>query len=396
MGLALENIKVLDLSRVLAGPFCGTFLADMGAEVIKIESTTGGDETRSWTPRKGEESAAFLACNRNKSAMCLNLKTDEGKQIFRRLVREADVLVENFRTGAMEEMDLGYEDLSRLNPRLVYCSVSAYGDTGPLKDEAGYDAAIQAYGGIMSITGDPEGPPLRCGASFTDLTTGIIAAYAVVNALFYRERTGEGQKVESSLMETAVALLNYHAQGYLLDGTVPGRLGSGHPSMVPYRNFQCRDGEFAFIVAHNDRFWERLCGALGLEHLVTDPHFADNVKRVENREKLEQSVAEQVAEYDRGDLLELLAEAGVPAVPVNTVDRLMQEPQVQHREMIQTVHHPTLGELKVLGQPMKFSAMESRPAAPAPTYGEHTYQILHEYGYSEEEMSELSEKGVIR
>lgn len=396
MGLALDDIKVLDLSRVLAGPYCGTFLADMGAEVIKIESTTGGDETRTWTPRKGEESAAFLACNRNKSAMCLDLKAEEGKKVFRCMVREADVLVENFRTGAMEKLGLGYEELSRLNPRLVYCSISAYGDTGPLKDEVGYDAAIQAYGGIMSITGEPEGPPLRCGASFTDLTTGIIAAYAVVNALFHRERTGQGQKVEASLMETAVALLNYHAQGYLLDGTVPGRLGSGHPSMVPYKTFQCQDGEFVFIVAHSDRFWAHLCGALGLEHLTTDPRFADNVKRVENREKLEQIVAEQVAEHERDALLEVLAEAGVPAVPVNTVDRLMQEPQVQHREMIQTVEHPTLGELKILGQPMKFSAMESRPATAAPAYGEHTYQILRKYGYSEEEMSDLREKGVVR
>lgn len=396
MASALDGIKVLDLSRVLAGPFCGTFLADMGAEVIKIESTDGGDETRSWTPRKDGESAAFLACNRNKSSVCLDLKSEEGNKVFRRMVRDADVLVENFRTGAMEKMGLGYDELSALNPGLVYCSISAYGDTGPLKDEVGYDAAIQAYGGTMSITGEPEGPPLRSGVSFTDLSTGIIAAYAVVNALLYRERTGEGQKVESSLMETAVALLNYHAQGYLLDGTVPGRLGSGHPSMVPYRTFECQDGEFVFIVAHSDRFWERLCGALGLEQLKDDPRFADNVGRVENREKLEQLLAEKVAEYERDDLLEVLSEAGVPAVPVNTVDRLMAEPQVKHRQMVQTVEHATLGELEVLGPPMKFSAMETGPASVAPAYGEHTRGVLREYGYSEEEIDDLGEKGVVR
>lgn len=396
MGLALDGIKVLDLSRVLAGPFCGTLLADMGAEVIKIESTTGGDETRSWTPRKGEESAAFLACNRNKSGMCLDLKAEEGKKVLRRMVREADVLVENFRTGTMERLGAGYEELSYVNPRLIYCSVSAYGDTGPLKDEAGYDAVIQAYGGIMSVTGEAEGPPLRCGASFTDLTTGIIAAYAVVNALLYRERTGKGQKVEASLMETAVALLNYHAQGYLLDGTVPGRLGSGHPSMVPYTSFQCQDGDFVFIVAHSDRFWQRLCESLGLEHLTTDPRFADNTKRVENREELEEIVADEVVKYVRGDVLKLLADAGVTAMPVNTVDRLMHEPQVQHREIIQTVQHPTLGELKVLGSPVKFSAMKTRPTTAPPTYGEHTDQLLREHGYSDEEVDDLKERGVVR
>ena len=396
MDLSLDGIKVLDLSRVLAGPNCAAFLADMGAEVIKIESTDGGDESRTWVPRKEGESAAFLVLNRNKRGVCLDLKTEDGREVLRRMVRDADVLVENFRAGMMKKLGLGYEDLSRINPRLVYCSISAYGDTGPLKDDAGYEAIMQAYSGVMSITGEPDGDPVRCGVSFIDLTTGIVAAYAVVNALLYRERTDEGQRIEASLLETAISLLNYHAQAYLLDGTVPKRMGSGHPSMVPYKNFECRDGNFIFIAASNDRLWGRLCAVLGLDHLTEDPRFDDNLKRGENREDLEQIVAAKVAEYERAHLLEMLKDAEVPAAPVNTVDRLMQEPQVEHRQMIRTVKHSTLGEIQLLGQPMKFSAMDPHPCTAAPTYGEHTDEILREYGYSDDEVTALRDKKAVR
>lgn len=396
MALPLDGVKVLDLSRVLAGPNCAAFLADMGADVMKIESTDGGDESRAWVPRKGEESAAFLVLNRNKRGMALDLKTDEGAEILRRMVREADVLVENFRAGTMERLGLGYEDLSDLNPRLVYCSISAFGETGPLKDEAGYEALMQAYSGAMSVTGDPDGDPVRCGPSFIDLTTGIISAYAVSNALLHRERTGEGQKVETSLLETAVSLLNYHAEAYLLDGTVSQRLGSGHPSMVPYRNFKCRDGRFVFIAASNDRLWERLCEALELDHLLEDPRFESGIKRVENRRKLDEIVATKVAEYDLDHVHQVLRSGGVPSAPVNTIDRLMEEPQVEDRRMIETVTHSTLGEIRLLGQPMKFSAMEPRETMASPTYGEHTDEILLEHGYREDEVAALRAKGVVR
>lgn len=396
MALPLDGVKVLDLSRVLAGPNCAVFLSDMGADVTKVESTDGGDETRSWVPRREEESAAFLALNRNKRSIALNLKTQEGAEILREMAREADVLVENFRAGTMEHMGLGYEELSAMNPRLVYCSISAFGESGPLKDEAGYEAIMQAYSGVMSVTGEPDGEPVRCGLSFIDLTTGVISAYAVLGALLHRENTGEGQKVETSLLETAVSLLSYHAEAYLLDGTVPERLGSGHPSMVPYRNFRCRDGRFIFIAASNDRLWERLCEALELGHLLEDPRFENGIKRVKNRGELEEIVAAEVAGYDLDRIHEVLQSSGVPAAPVNTVDRLMNEPQVEHRQMIQTVAHSTLGDIRLLGRPMKFSAMEPRETTAPPAYGEHTGEILREHGYRDEDVAALRERGVVR
>jgi crotonobetainyl-CoA:carnitine CoA-transferase CaiB-like acyl-CoA transferase len=394
--LPLDGTRVLDLSRVLAGPNCTVFLSDMGADVIKIESVDGGDETRGWVPRKESESAAFLALNRNKRSMTLNLKTEEGAEILRKMAVEADVLVENFRAGTMDRLGLGYEALSALNPRLVYCSISAFGETGPMKDEAGYEAIMQAYSGVMSVTGEPDGPPVRCGLSFIDMTTGIISAYAVMGALIQRGRTGEGQKVETSLLETAVSLLSYHAEAYLLDGTVPERLGSGHPSMVPYRNFRCRDGRFIFIAASNDRLWERLCEALGLVELLDEPRFGDVIRRVENRDELEDLIAARVAGYDLDRLHEVLREGGVPAAPVNTVDRLINEPQVEHRRMVRTVTHSAIGDVRVLGQPMKFSAMEAREVTAPPAYGEHTDEVLRELGYGDVEVAELRDKGVVR
>jgi len=394
--LSLEGIAVLDLSRVLAGPFCAAWLGDMGADVIKIEDTAGGDEARTWPPQKDGESAAFLVCNRNKRGMTLDLKTAEGQDVLKRLARDADVLIENFRTGTMEEFGLGYDALSALNPRLVYCAISAFGRTGPLAQRAGYEALLQAYTGVMSLTGEPDGEPVRCGLSFLDLTTGIIAAFAVVNALLARERTGLGQKIECSLLETALTLLNYHAEAYLLDGTVATRLGSSHPSVVPYRNFRCRDGQYIFIAAANDRLWGRLCTGLGLEHLVDDPRFKTNMDRVAHRAELEPIVADAVARYDLDPLLELLDRAGVPVAPVNTIDRLMNDPQVEHRGMLEPAVHSRLGPIKVIAAPMKFSAMEPGVRRAAPAYGEHTEEILRERGWSDAEIAALRARGAIK
>jgi crotonobetainyl-CoA:carnitine CoA-transferase CaiB-like acyl-CoA transferase len=396
MALSLEGIRVLDLSRVLAGPFCSAFLGDMGADVIKIEDTTGGDESRTWPPHKDGEAAAYLVCNRNKRGMTLDLKAAEGRELLKRLVQGADVLVENFRTGTMEGFGLGYDALSAVNPRLVYCAISAFGRTGPLRDRAGYEALLQAYTGVMSVTGEPEGDPVRCGLSFLDLTTGILAAFAVLNALLQRERTGLGQQVEAALLETAVALLNYHAEGYLLTGNVPGRLGSGHPSVVPYRNFRCRDARYVFIATANDRLWGRLCKALGLEQLPEDPRFKTNLDRVGHRAEVEAIVAQAVGRHDMEPLLKLLDEADVPAAPVSSVDRVMQDPQVEHRRMVETAVHSRLGEIKVVGTPLKFSAMTPGVRRAAPAYGEHTDEILKEAGLTEAEVAALRTKGVVR
>jgi crotonobetainyl-CoA:carnitine CoA-transferase CaiB-like acyl-CoA transferase len=393
--LALEGIRVVDLSRVLAGPFCAMLLSDLGADVIKVEDTAAGDESRTWPPHKDGESAAYLVINRNKRDMTLDLKTPEGVEIVKTLVRGADVLIENFRTGTMESFGLGYDVLAEINPRLVYCSVSAFGRTGPRKDGAGYEALMQAFSGIMSITGEPDGPPVRCGISFLDLTTGIFSAFGILNALMYRERTGLGQRVDASLLETAVTLLNYHAEGYLLTGAIPTALGSSHPSVVPYRNFRCRDGQWVFVAAANNRLWQRLAPALGVGDLVDDPRFASNQERVKNRRELEPVLEKAIAQHDRPALLDLLEQAGVPATPVNTVDQVMTDPQTAARQMLGRVVHPRLGEIPVIGTPVKFSRMNAGPRTAAPLYGQHTDEILAEHGYSAEQIAAFRTKNVV-
>jgi crotonobetainyl-CoA:carnitine CoA-transferase CaiB-like acyl-CoA transferase len=393
--LSLTGVRVVDLSRVIAGPWCGALLADMGADVIKVEDTGTGDESRTWPPHRDGESAAYLLFNRNKRGMTLDLKTPEGVEIVKRLVRDADVLIENFRTGTMESFGLGYDTLSALNPRLIYCSVSAFGRTGPRKDQAGYEALMQAFSGIMSITGEPGGAPVRAGVSFLDLSTGILCAYGVVNALLYRERTGQGQRVDGSLLETAVSLLAFHAEGYLLTGALPRALGSGHPSLSPYRNFKCRDGQWVFIAAANDRFWSRLAPALGLPELVTDPRFAKNVDRVKNRAELEATLERAIGAHDREALLKLLEEAGVPATPVNTVDQVMTDPQTVERGIVQRVAHPRLGEIPVIGTPLHFSRMAPGVRRAAPVRSADTDAVLAELGYSAERIAALREKRII-
>jgi crotonobetainyl-CoA:carnitine CoA-transferase CaiB-like acyl-CoA transferase len=393
--LALDGIRVVDLSRVIAGPWCGALLADLGADVIKVEDTGGGDESRTWPPYKDGESAAYLLFNRNKRAMTLDLKAPEGVEVVKTLVGAADVLVENFRTGAMEGLGLGYDGLAVINPRLIYCSVAAFGRTGPRKDSAGYEALLQAFSGIMSITGEPGGPPVRSAVSFLDLTTGVLCALGVCAAILQRERTGLGQRVDGSLLETAVSLLAYHGEGYLLAGVVPKALGSGHPSLSPYRNFRCKDGQWIFIAAANDRFWQKLTRALGLDWMATDPRFAVNRQRVANRKELETMLEEIIGGYDREPLLELLGEADVPATPVNTVDQVMNDPQTIERGIVQRAVHPRLGEIPVIGTPLKFSRMTPGVRRAAPLRGEHTDSILAECGYSAQRISELREKKVI-
>jgi len=393
--LALDGIRVLDLSRVIAGPWCGALLADLGADVIKVEDTGSGDESRTWPPYKDGEAAAYLLFNRNKRGMTLDLKAPEGVEVVKALARSADVVVENFRTGTMEGFGLGYDQLAGINPRLIYCSVSAFGRTGPRKDSAGYEALLQAFSGIMSITGEPGGPPVRSAVSFLDLTTGVLCALGVCAALRQRERTGLGQRVDGSLLETAVSLLAYHAEGYLLAGVVPTPLGSGHPSLSPYRNFRCKDGQWIFIAAANDRFWQRLTRALGLDWMASDPRFAVNQQRVANRKELEAMLEELIGGYDREPLLKLLEEADVPATPVNTVDQVMNDPQTIERGIVQRTVHPRLGEIPVVGTPLKFSRMSPGVRQAAPLRGEHTDSILAECGYSATRISELREKKVI-
>src|SRR6266511_501863 len=393
--LALDGVRVLDLSRVIAGPWCGALLGDLGADVIKVEDPGGGDESRTWPPYKDGKAAAYLLFNRNKRGMTLDLKVPEAVEVVNALVGSSDVLIENFRTGTMESFGLGYEALAAINPRLIYCSVSAFGRTGPRKDAPGYEALMQAFSGIMSITGEPGGAPVRAGVSFLDLSTGIITAFGVVNALLYRERTGRGQRVDGSLLETAVSLLAFHAEGYLLTGAIPKALGSGHPSLSPYRTFRCKDGQWIFIAAANDRFWQRLARALALDWMASDPRFAVNQQRVANRGELEAILEETIGGHEREPLLKLLEEAGVPATPVNTVDQVMNDPQTIERGIVQRAVHLRLGEIPVIGTPLKFSRMTPGVRQAAPLRGEHTDRILAECGYSAERIRELREKKVI-
>jgi len=393
--LALDGIRVLDLSRVIAGPWCGALLGDFGADVIKVEDTDTGDESRTWPPRKDGETAAYLLFNRNKRGMTLDLKSPDGVDVIKALVQKSDVLVENFRSGTMESFGLGYDVLAEINPRLIYCSVSAFGRSGPRKDSPGYEALMQAFSGIMSITGEPGGPPVRSAVSFLDLTTGILCALGVTAAVHQRERTGLGQRVDGSLLDTAVALLAYHAEGYLLAGLVPTALGSGHPSLSPYRNFKCRDGQWIFIAAANDRFWGKLTRALDLEAMAADPRFVKNGDRVAHRAELEAMLEKIIGEYDREPLLKRLEEADVPATPVNTVDQVMNDPQTIARGMIERVVHPTLGEIPVVGTPLKFSRMNPGVRRAAPLRGEHTDAVLAECGLSPERIRELRDKKVI-
>ncbi|MBS0337151.1 MAG: CoA transferase [Proteobacteria bacterium] len=393
--LPLEGIRVLDLSRVLAGPVCGAMLGDMGADVLKIEDIHGGDESRTWPPQREGESGSYLMNNRNKRAMALDLKAPEGAQILLQLVRGADVLIENFRTGTMESFGLGYEELERENPRLIYCSVSAFGRSGPRAAEAGYEALMQAFSGVMSITGEPDSAPVRCGISALDIMTGTLCAFGAVNAILHRQKTGLGQRVDGSLFDTAIGLLNFQAQNYLLTGTVPKALGSAHPSLVPYRNFRCADGQWIFIAGGNDRLWQRLARALGLDAMIEDARYATNISRVAHRAEVEGAVAAAIVRHERAPLLAMLEQAGVPATPVNTIEQALTDPQAAERPSLRRMQHPKLGELRVVGLPVGFSRMDPAIRRHAPGRGEHTDEVLAELGYTATQVAGLRERKVV-
>ena len=394
MASSLDGVMVLDLSRVLAGPYCAMMLADMGADVLKIEEPEGGDESRTWPPFEAGEASGYLSMNRNKRNLTLNLKTPEAQEILKKLVAQADVLIENFRTGTMESFGLGYDVLRTINPRLIYCGVSVFGRSGPYKDKAGYEALMQAFSGVMSITGEPDGPPLRCGVSLMDLGTGMMAAYGVMNALFHRERTGTGQKVEVSLFETALSLMSYHAVGYLLNGHVPQRQGSGHPMIVPYQVFPTQDGEI-FIVGSNQRLWTRLCQALCRDDLLQDPRFHSNAERVAHREVLVPLLQVETRKYRTAALHEMLDKADIPCAPVNTLDKVLTDPQTLAREMIVDVPHPLIPDLKLLGVPIKLSDTPGEVRLPPPLKSQHTEEVLTDLGYSGADIKTLRERQVI-
>ncbi|WP_117237679.1 CaiB/BaiF CoA transferase family protein [Thermus sediminis] len=390
----LSGIKVLDLSRVLAGPLCTLILADLGAEVVKVEPPWG-DETRGWGPPfLMGESAYFLAVNRGKRSLALDLKREEGQAAVRRLAQEADVLVENFKTGDLKRYRLDYESLSGLNPRLVYLSITGFGHTGPRAQEPGYDAALQGYTGIMSVTGEPEGPPMKVGVAWIDVMTGMMGAVAVLAALLERERSGQGQHIDLSLYDVGLFALANLGESYLLTGVPPKRLGNAHAQIVPYGAFPAEDGWIVLAVGNDEQFG-RLCRALGLPGL--GERFPQNQKRVENREEVEKALSQVLRTRPRAYWLSRLKEAGVPVAPVNDLKEAFADPQAEARGAIWMLEHPLLGNLPTLANPLRFlSRTPAGPSLPPPLLGEHTEAVLLEAGLTQEEVQALVEKGVAR
>jgi len=391
---ALDGIKVVDLSRALAGPWAAMTLGDMGADVIKVEEPGGGDATRGFPPFWNGESTYYMSANRNKRSMTLNLDSLEGQEIIKRLVAKADIVIESFRTGAMEKWGLGWQSLRELNPRLIYCAVSAVGREGPDKDRAGVDLLMQAYAGLMSITGEADGEPVRTGTSVVDLTTGANAAQGILAALYVRERTGKGQRIDVSLLGSVVTWLSYHAVAYFASGELPPRMGSRHPSVAPYGAFPTKDGYLVVAVAL-DSSWKRFCAALNRPDLIEDPRFAKNPMRITNRTELDDLISGILADRGAMEWAEIMDRHGVPCSPINSIDTVLALPQVLHQELVIDLPREDIPGLRMPGIAIRMSDTPGTARLPPPRLGEHTEAVLEELGFSPDEVTALREHGVL-
>ncbi|HEX6437082.1 MAG TPA: CoA transferase [Candidatus Binatia bacterium] len=392
----LSGVRVLDLTRVVAGPYCSMFLGDLGAEVVKVEQPGAGDDTRGWGPPfAGGESAYYLCINRNKQSLTLDLKSQRAVELLRQLVKAADVILENFRPGTMERLGLGEKELREINPRLIYASLTGFGADGPMSDWPGYDLIVQAWGGLMSITGTPDGEPVKVGVAIIDLVAGLMLGKAITAALFAREKIGVGQRIDTSLLEAEVASLINVGSNYLVGGKVPSRWGNAHPNIVPYQNFQTADGYLVIGVA-SEVIWQRFCEAIGQTDLIEDSRFADNSKRVENRSELIALLSQIFLQRRNDAWFKLLTDAEVPCSPVQTVDQVFQAPQVLQRDMLIEVDHPTAGKVRMAGIPVKFSVTPATVRLPPPLLGEHNETILKSWlGLSADSIGELKKEKVI-
>ena len=380
----LQGIRVLDFSRILAGPYCTMVLADMGADVIKIERPGTGDETRAWGPFVGGESAYFLCVNRNKKSVTVDLSKPDGQKIIRGLATTADVLVENFRPGTMEKLGLGCNDLRMINPRLIYCAISGFGRSGPDKDRAGVDVIVEGVGGLMSITGEPDGPPVKVGVAIIDVATALHAHGAITAALFERERTGQGRRLDFSLLEVQIATLINIGSDYLIGGIVPRRWGSAHTSIVPYQAFEASDG-YVVVGAINESLWLRFCQAIDRPQIAQDPRFASNELRNQHRFELLALIQPVFLRRTRADWLERFRSQGIPCGPINTLDEVYRDPQVEHLGIVQEMEHPTAGRIKLAGSPIRADDEQLPVRLPPPRLGEHTEDVLREIlGYDDE------------
>ncbi len=403
----LSHIRVLDLSRVLAAPWTGQNLADLGAEVIKVERPGTGDDSRAFGPpwlkdangNDTRESAYFAAANRGKKSITLNLSQPEGQQIVRDLARQCDVLLENYKYGDLARYGLGFDDLKSINPRLIYCSVTGFGQTGPYRERPGYDFMIQGMGGLMSITGErdelPGGGPQRVGVPIVDLMTGMYASIAVCAAIAHRAETGTGQHLDLALLDTQVAFLANQAMNYLATGEAPGRLGNAHPNIVPYQTFKTKDGDI-ILACGNDNLFKKFCELAGCQDLSGDPRFATNGKRVENRAVLTPLLEDVFRKRTTREWVESLEAGGVPSGPINDIRQVFEEPQVAARGMKIELNHPVAGKVPLVASPMRFSATPIEYQAPPPTLGQHTDEILRGLlGMSDADIQRLRADGIV-
>jgi len=390
----LEGIKVLDLSRALAGPYCTMLLGDMGADVIKIERPGKGDDSRAWGPPFIEgESAYFLSVNRNKKSITLNLKSEKGKEILFKLIKTSDVLIETNRPGVMEKLGLSFEEVKKINPKIVYCSISGFGQSGPYKLRPGFDQVIQGMGGLMSITGEENRPPIKVGVAITDVGAGMYAAIGILAALLRRDKTGEGEYIDVSMLDGTISWLTYQSGRYFASGEVPKPMGSGHPLIVPYQAFKTKDIHINIAVG-NDSLWRKFCETMGLD-IADDPKFSTNAKRVENKGELIKILNEILSKKTGKEWLEILNKAGIPCGPIYKLNDMFSDPHVLSRGMVSEIEHPKAGRIKVTGVPIKFKNSPGKIRLHPPLLGENNFEILEEIGYKREEIEKFKEEGVI-
>jgi formyl-CoA transferase/CoA:oxalate CoA-transferase len=400
--MALQGVRVLDLTRALAGPFCTLMLGDYGADVIKIELPGTGDDTRQWGPpfigpEMVKESAYFLSINRNKRSLTLNFKEPQAQEIFLKLAQGADVVVENFTPGVTARLGVDFPTVRRVNPKIVYCSISGFGQDGPYRTRPAYDQIVQGASGVMSVTGEANGDPVKVGVAIADIGSGMWAAFAIMSALYHREGQGhgQGQYIDISMLDAQVAWLTYQAGNYFGNGWSPRRLGTAHSNLVPYQAFMCQDGKYLNVAVGSERLWERFCQGIGREDLRDRPEYARNTDRSENRAVLVPLLQEHFLTQPVSYWLEALQGVSVPCGPINDLADVFSDPQVLHRQMLQEMPHPTLGSIKQTGLPIKFSLTPGSLHRPPPLLGEHNTEILRELGYSQAQIEQMAERAVI-